>query len=373
MKHRILSLFLLFNSLSLLIVTAHPCAAESSTNTPSTPDLRQTEWEVEIGKGLTVRPEVENEKALALSTDGWAALVDCRQGNIIWRRKAGYGFISRGVMIEDVVYVVSQGNKRFLAAVSLQTGETLWKTKCGRISSGPVKAGNTLVILESSGLLKCYERSSSDLRWTADTGAPCLDALFVNGDRIFTSCTDTFYVIDSKTGARRRSIHFEDAEVFHTIDGGDNILAVRQSGEVCLIQIDTGESLWSIKIPSAAVYFVTVEDDSNVACVTAGRDLNIIRLETGEILWRYRLPSPATGPPALTSDFLTVTTIHGGLYIQDLGSGSIISSIELGQPLDSSPVISSGRVYVATQLGTLVSFPIDEDGLLHPTGSGGGS
>ncbi|MFQ6104888.1 MAG: PQQ-binding-like beta-propeller repeat protein, partial [Candidatus Glassbacteria bacterium] len=304
-------------------------------------DPHQSRWEVVIGKGLTARPEALGERVFALSSDGWAALVDCERGEILWRERAGYAFNSPATIIDNVAYAVSQGAKRFLTAVSLDSGKSLWKHKTGYLKSGPIRVGKGLAILESDGVLKRFDLQGPTLRWWASLGKPCLNKLFKIGENLLVCCADTIFSISADNGEIKERYYSGSLVSFHPLGQGDGILVVRRRGEVALMDADREESIWSINLAPSPVYHVTAS--GGVLLITAGSDLTCLVPENGEVVWKDRLPSPAAGPPSIRDDLLAITTVHGGLFIYEKASGKIIKKQELGQPVSSPPVMCTSR------------------------------
>jgi outer membrane protein assembly factor BamB len=358
MNRRISSLILFIFVSVLISMTPNASSYESEQIETITADIQQTRQEAEIGKGVTAQPEVLGERVLVLSSDGWAVLVSCSSGKILWRERAGYGFDTSPATIGNFGYVASQGNKRYLASIALPSGKTMWKTDCGDLRAGPVAVDNGLVILESDGTLQCFDNSNPTLRWSTPIGKPCLDRLFVSGDRLLACCADTVLSVDAFDGIVEWGYHFEYAETFHPAGSGDEILLVRRGGEVVLLSLDTEDILWSTTVEPSPNYHLAISD--SMAFITAGSRLNCLNTENGRTLWQVKLPSPASGPPLVSGNLLAVTTVHGGLYLYETGSGGPLGELELGQPVSSSPVMCSGRIYVATQLGKLISFSFED-------------
>ena len=312
------------------------------------------EWEIEIGKGMTAPPAVLGERAFALGTDGWAVLINCRSGEILWRERAGRSFTSSPVAIDSVIYLTSQGGKRFLAAVSLTTGETLWKTDIGVLRAGPVKTEHGLILLEADGTLKCLNTSSPALLWSANMDKPCLDEIYVTDKKLLASCGDTIYSIGSKDGLIDRRFYVENLESFQPLTDGAGLLIIRRNGETELLETGTAEIIWSAVLDAAPGYHVTVSD--NMAFLSSGSRLTCLGMEGGQTLWVVDLSSPVAGPPDLSGTLLAVTTVHGGLYIFDQSSGQQIDDHELRQPINTPPVFCKDRILISTQLGKLLSI-----------------
>ncbi|MFT7515657.1 MAG: outer membrane protein assembly factor BamB [Candidatus Omnitrophota bacterium] len=64
--------------------------------------------------------------------------------------------------------------------------------------------------------------------------------------------------------------------------------------------------------------------------------------------------------PAITGKYLHVGTTAGIYYVLDRHSGEVIKELDCGDPVFSAPVVSEGRVYVAT-LGAII-YAMEPDG-----------
>jgi outer membrane protein assembly factor BamB len=336
---------------SFLLLPAASGAGEPDPGMQAAQNLRKTEWEVEIGKGMTARPAVLDKRALALSTDGWAVLVDCENGGIIWRERVGHSFISGPVTFGSIAYVASQGSKRYLAAVSLMSGATLWRTDIGMLRAGPVRTETGLVLLESNGTVECFDTARPLLLWSTVLNVPCAGTIYSDDESIFAACGDTVYAIESGGGRIEQKFSFEELASFHPLTGG-GVLAVSRNGRTALLDPETGAITWSTAIEAASEYHISVSHDT--AVVSSGSRLSCLETGTGQILWMDNLPSPVAGPPDMEAGWLAVTTIHGGLYFIDQSSGDQVDSCEWKQPVSSPPVMCDDRILISTQLGKLM-------------------
>jgi outer membrane protein assembly factor BamB len=101
----------------------------------------------------------------------------------------------------------------------------------------------------------------------------------------------------------------------------------------------------------------------SVSCAAAGSD---------QVYWKKTLgagpdggpellDSPLT-PPAIVNDKLFVGSVHGFVHCLSAESGDELWSVALGEPVVFQPAVAGGRVYAATDNGTLYCFETGDPG-----------
>jgi len=86
---------------------------------------------------------------------------------------------------------------------------------------------------------------------------------------------------------------------------------------------------------------------------------------TLQVLWKFesrggRFNCNNVSSPAVVDRYLHFGTMAGTYYVLDVSDGTVVRQISCGEPIFSSPVAASGRVYCAT-LGSRV-YALESDG-----------
>lgn len=100
-------------------------------------------------------------------------------------------------------------------------------------------------------------------------------------------------------------------------------------------------------------------DRSEFIAYDAGhQELTLVKAEMAAVVWRQTLGAPLAGEPAIRGTTLHCTTRAGRLSAIDLDSGDIIGSIQLAEPLGTSPTVSSDglTLYLVGDCGNLFAL-----------------
>lgn len=351
-----------------IVLVAHAVAIHAApAETPAYQDnvngsltLSQN-WKTGVGKGVTVTPVGFGGSIVALSSDGWASMLDAATGGIIWKERAGYGFDAPPAVVGNTVIVASQGNKRYLSALSVMSGQTIWKKDLTNVRAGPLPAGGGLVVLESGGLLRSIETGRLGPGWERQLGGACLDKIFAagdDGDRILACCDDTVYSVNAANGSVVSRLPVYNAAA--VLPGGPGeVFTVKRSGEVELRSIESGATSWSTATKASSIYHLARGEEAGLLAVTSGTELFILSANRGELLWDRRFRSPLAGPPLITDTYLAVTTLAGDIELLDPETGTLLFRDELGEPVGTAPTIHDDRLLVTTHEGNIVAFTVD--------------
>jgi outer membrane protein assembly factor BamB len=356
---------LLHHALAFFIFFVFPClppAAHAGSETSTTPGdfVLKREWELDIGKGITAPPAAIGTKLLALTTDGWAVMIDCARGSILWRERVGYGFDSAPLVSDTLAFVVSEGAKRYLACLSLHSGKRKWKIDAGSLRAGPLLVPNGLVMLEAGDSLRFFRTSHPSPGWSAPLLGPCLEEMHLAGERVMVACTDSIFTFDARSGALAESAEADDLSSFVPLEDGSGVLLVHEDGGVQLLDRELDRSIWSARVEAAPRHHLGV--DGAKAYVSSGGKLSCFETGGGALLWETRLSSPIAGPPCVSQETLALSTVDGVLALLSPDTGEVRATQDLGEPVAIAPVVCAGNLILATQRGRLVSFRAEDAG-----------
>lgn len=346
---------------SAVFLLAIPCSlsparAEIEEETARGTSALEREWDVETGRGITAQPAVAGARLLALTTDGWAVLVDCDAGEIVWKGRSAYGFSLPPLVADSVAFVVSEGAKRYLACLSLGTGERKWKRDVGRLRAGPLAVPDGVLLLEEGDSLKILAGPGSrpGRGWSRALRGPCLPEIHVMDGNLFVACGDSIFFFDSRSGALLGRVEVGPVSTFCPLEDEKGILLVRRSGEIVLFGPEFGETIWSARVSSSPRHYLTVETSRIVA--SAGERLSCYEAEGGDLLWEASFSAPIAGAPCALSGFLALVTVEGRLHLLAADTGEVLAEARVGEPVQTSPVSCAGKLVIATLKGKLVSF-----------------
>ena len=273
--------------------------------------------------------------------------LDAATGAVLWTKPVDSPIHGAPTVAGSRVYVVDIDNQ--IIAFNTANGEQDWSyrgiTEPARImrASSPAVIGDTVIAPFSSGevvalraatgqpvwqqVLSRTSRNSalSELRDVA--GRPVISRGFVYA----VSHSGVMQAMDIRSGVPKWSLTI--AGVNAPLPAGDVIYVVSKSGELTLINRDTGAVYWT-------------------------RDLNEgrVRQEGGFLGFFDKTVRPEWSGPILASNRLVLVNSDGEAVAFDPKTGAQTASIRLGAPAYIAPAAYNGALYVLTDKGELVSI-----------------
>jgi outer membrane protein assembly factor BamB len=271
--------------------------------------------------------------------------LDAATGAVLWTQKVESPIHGAPTVAGNRVFVVDVDNQLF--AFNAATGDQDWShrgiSEPARImrASSPAVVGDTVVAPFSSGevvalraangtpvwqqVLSRTSRTSalSELRDIA--GRPVISRGFVYA----VSHSGVMQAMDVRTGQPRWSLPV--AGVNAPLPAGDVVYVVSKSGELVLINRDSGSVYWT-------------------------RDLNEgrVRQEGGFLGFWDRTVRPEWSGPILASNRLVLVNSDGEAVGFDPKTGAQVASVRLGAPAYVAPSAYNGALYILTDKGELV-------------------
>jgi serine/threonine protein kinase len=220
---------------------------------------------------------------------------------------------------------------------------------------GLLPLGDRLIFAKSDGTVKCSLNTADTLWETALPSVPLNSPIFHEGFLFITTSNGWLHCLNPNTGI----------EVFRVEVGPMKagplgyrgvILLSEANGALHAFNLHARETLWSYDF-EGALWSSPAAWNGLVFSASWGKDLHCLNLATGEDVWETTLPGPVTATPVLSGGVLYVPTETGQLLGFEARTGSPLFSEQISaNPIQSSPLITSGRVYVASLDGTVSSF-----------------
>lgn len=313
-------------------VSAHDAKAITSVRWVSRAVVGKDEDDI-LGGGLAY-----DAGRLYVSTGrGVLAALDVQTGQSIWKQNVGLPFRSAPKIDDGKLFAVSVDNQIF--ALDPATGAVLWNSRgIDETSSylnavSPAAAGGLVVAPYSSGEIHVLKAADGTELWT--------DTLILPKRTLATS-------VFSGIGADP------------VIEGGV-MYAVGSGGMMAAFNLGTGQRLWDQSISSvntpwlAGEFLYVMTVDNHLAC---------LRRSDGRIKWAVQLPSfgdeekrqepRVWSGPVMASGRLLVVGAHGEMLVLSPADGSMIETQPIPEGVYGAPIIAEGRLYL-----------IDRDAELH--------
>jgi Ca-activated chloride channel family protein len=346
---------------------------------------------------------VFSDGKIAFNTESCELEVITQDGKPLWKKWLGDPLMSMPAVADGVVYMAypnSRGDgKYYVAAFDLGSGKELWKNSiASEIITAPVIDGERLYLATVDGSLVSFDRrrgarifeenknaTSAPAVWKAQSffsrretsmvsknGSPVPQQNEVVAKRanipaarimdLSATMRPADYLDYEKRAAasphERASQNFDASVGF----GG----AVKGSANISKMRSNLGKgSVHGVWAYQGSKPFV----DRGRVFSSMGNTVICTDAESGKVLWtriigvyktdadktRAQLDSSLT-PPAMVNGKVFVASIFGEVLALSAQSGDTLWSVDIGEPVAFQPVIARGRVYVATNNGSVFSF-----------------
>lgn len=273
--------------------------------------------------------------------------LDAATGAVAWQSKVDLPIHGAPTVAGQRVYVVDVDNQ--LMAFNVNNGQQDWSyrgiTEPARImrASSPAVSGDTIIAPFSSGQVVALRASNGQPVWeqvlsrTSRTsalseirdiaGRPVISRGFAYA----VSQSGVMQAMDLRSGQPKWSLPV--AGVNAPLPVGDVVYVVSKSGELTVVNRETGQVYWT-------------------------RDLNDgrVRREGGFLGFNRKTVRPVWSGPILASNRLVLVNSDGQAVAFDPKTGQQTASVRLGSAAYIAPAAYNGALYVLTDTGRLVSI-----------------
>jgi outer membrane protein assembly factor BamB len=325
------------------------------------------------------------------------------QGRAVWKQWLGDPLMSMPAVGGGRIYVAypdSRGDhQHYLTALDLHTGQMFWKQRLnGEVITAPVLADSHVYLATLDGALCCFRKEDGTPLWQeakCSTSAPLVrngqcyfsqrrevppeqrgDArpqqtehvasrgMEANAETITFPCTGTAAPYLDYARRQGKSPHdldclLRDAVVGFAAHKGHAKMAQAVhnlgKGHVSAVWAHQGSRpvLWCGRLYSAL-----------------GDALHCVDPETRTPYWKKTLHERPGGelldslltPPVLVNGKVFLGTLDGEVYCLSAGTGDVLWSVRVGEPILFQPAVACGRVYATTQGGSLFCLETGDPG-----------
>ena len=282
---------------------------------------------------------VQGERLFATNGLGDLVALNAADGSEIWRKRPGGPLRGAPTLASGNVYVVTQDNQLF--ALNQDTGDVVWTASASLESQGvfgvaaPASAGSTVIAGFSSGELNAYRYENGRALW----------AEVLSRSSISTSVSS-----------------LSDIDAEPVIDEG-RVYAVGQGGRMIAMDVASGNRMWEQNIAGIATPWVAgewifvVTDDARLLCLARG---------SGKVRWiaqlqHFRNEKKQKGiiswvGPVLAGGKLVLGNSDGKLVFVSPADGSVVSTLDIDEPVTLPLVVANNTLYVLDGKGTLSAY-----------------
>jgi outer membrane protein assembly factor BamB len=334
----------------------------------------------------------ENGRIFALDGEDTVTAMDAQTGSVVWRARVkpegreGGGF-GGGVALGGGKVFASSGY-RTMTAFDQASGAMLWQTAVDvPLHGAPTVAGSRVYVVDVDNQIIAFNTDTGMIEWSyrgivEPARIMRASSPAVTGDTVIAPMSSgEVFAIRASTGQPlwqqelSRTTRTSALSDIRDIAGRPVIsrgfvYAVSHSGLLASMDVRSGEPRW--QVPIASVNAPLPVGDV-VYVVSKSGELTVVNRETGQVYWTKNLNEgrvrqeggflgffdrtvrPSWSGPILASNRLVLTNSDGELVGLNPKTGEVISTLRLGAPSYIAPTAYNGAILVVTDRGEVIS------------------
>ncbi len=266
---------------------------------------------------------------------GFIYAINFDTSKLIWIKNNDVSLKSNIKIYKDKIFLIDQDNK--IICFSVTDGTKLWQIRAissfiksqNLLSLAITNDGNLIALTSSADLFK-INSANGHVYWSSNTSS----SLFVDASDFFES---------SSLIVSQNDIIFSSGNSFFSFNEKKGVVN------------------WNIKVGSIGTPIVNEE---NIFFVTKNGYFIIMNKKSGQIissknilkiLKKRKRNTEITGF-VMGSNKIYSTTLNGYLIVSSANSGNTEYFKKIGEPIISSPVISTGKLFILTEQSRILGF-----------------
>jgi outer membrane protein assembly factor BamB len=337
-------------------------------------------WSYDTGDGtdeqlLKLTPALVGERIYVADRDGAVAALELENGRRIWRSKTGLA-ISAGAGVGSGLVLVGSSEGQ-LAALDAESGEQRWRVDVSsEVLSVPQISEGTVIIQTVDGAISALDAEDGKRRWVYDRSVPVLtlrgtSTPWIGGGVVLAGFSNGEVVaLDVKTGrevwntavavphGRTELQRIVDVDANPLVDSGI-LYAASYQGRLVAISLQDGRVLWNRDMSTYAGLAV---DSSQVFVSDADSEVWALDRRTGRSLWKQAdLRRRSLTGPAVIDDYVAAGDFEGYVHLLLRKDGAIVGRVRVDSDgIQATPVAMFGnRLLVLGAGGELVLYQLN--------------
>ncbi|WP_433378216.1 Hsp70 family protein [Actinoplanes sp. CA-142083] len=240
-------------------------------------------WEMELGPGARADARIVNGVAYAVTGAGRIIAVDATYGSELWHRDTGHDVAARPAVDEERVY--AGDGDGVLYAYEIGEKHRRWRAWSeGKIGTSPVVSDGIVVVASGDGKLNGVSDQGAVL-WRAEAGK-VTDGPVVAGDAVCVAIANgTVRCVELKDGAELDGI--ADQVSVSRIAGGDGmVLTAGADGSISAWDARTSDVRWRYRPEQGGAAGIPVVRGGEVDVAYPDGRLVGLDARTGSLLWQ---------------------------------------------------------------------------------------
>ncbi|MCM0612262.1 outer membrane protein assembly factor BamB [Marinobacter sediminum] len=336
-------------------------------------------WSMTVGDGhdgefLYLGPLNTGDVIYAASVDGELYAVESENGKVLWATELNDRIFAGVGGDADRLYLATR--EADLLALSREDGSELWRAPLPTEAlAAPQSNGQLVVAQTTDGRVLAFDARSGEKRWQYDGVVPVLSmraaaAPLVGGDVVIASFANgKLMALSNESGQPLWQYEVGQpqgrTELERLVDIAGQplvlesaLMVVGYHGKLALLDIRTGQEIWSRK---ASSLYSPMIGGGDIYLASANGDVVALRGSDRRELWtQNRLSWRQLTQPMIFSDYLVTGDYEGYLHILSREDGSLQGQLEFDDEGIRVPAqrLSNGNLLVFGNSGRMAVLKI---------------
>lgn len=271
-----------------------------------------------------------------------------------WKRSFAAPVTSSPRLADGTVYFGSRDGHLYAFD---RSGELRWKYRAsGGIGASALAREGRIVCADYRGELFSLDARNGRPIWKLALGAKVVSSPVAMDGAVYAATTDGRVVAAREQDGKRLWEKKIGASIRATPAVGPGWL-VAATTDGALVKLDAaGKVIWRVSIGGEILSSPLFVEEKGIVVVGAqNRSIQARSLATGELVWKAAADAPVNGSPALADGSIYVGTRGGTVYALGL-DGAELWRAKAGGAILSKPAVAEGSVFVTTYGSQLVVF-----------------
>ncbi|MDH5190772.1 MAG: outer membrane protein assembly factor BamB [Gammaproteobacteria bacterium] len=336
-------------------------------------------WSNSTGSGaeelyLKLKPGIDGERVFATNHEGDVYAFHAKTGEKLWEAELEKR-VSGGTGVGEYKVFVGTSDAEVIA-LDQSDGKVSWIARVSsEVLSAPVASNGIVVIRTGDGKLFGLNATTGKRLWIYDRTIPVLTlrgtsspvvvnnmvlAGFANGKLVSLNLASGKQIWETTIAAPRGRSELErmvdiDAD---PVVIGNLVYVVTFQGFMSVIDLHTGQILWTRKMSSSAGINV---DRSNMYVSDSDGHIWAFTRDSGRGLWKQEmLHARQISAPVVQGDYVVVGDLEGYLHWISREDGSFVARERADSaPIIAAPVVADDILYVVSKEGDLAAYRIE--------------
>lgn len=335
-------------------------------------------WSVNVGNGqgrnyTEITPSIDGGVIYAASENGTVAAIDINSGNTLWRIRVE-GVITGGVGSGRGLVMIATESAE-VVVLNQADGTVKWKRAVSsEVLSAPQTNGDVVVAQTVDDKLVALDFDDGEQRWIYETTQPALtlrgsskpvittDAViagFSNGTLVAVSAENGVYLWEERVAVPEGEYDIDrviDVDGDLLLDGG-RILAASYQGNLMAFEVTSGRVVWGME---ASSYHGMARGFGNIYYCDDKSQIFAIRDNSEDIVWdNSDLLNREITAPTTVGNYIAVADYDGYVHLLSQIDGRTVGRIRADKDgVRANLLARNGRLYVFGNSGRLTAYQL---------------